>query len=109
MSDATAIDANPERQTWLTEPRPDPTNHRARRGLTHLLDTEDILHNRMTNLPCTHGEAAKLACALVSVRQQIRREQMKPDAKPIDVSLEVRRPIRQLTGPVEPEVVPDAQ
>ena len=82
--------AIPERQSdapplSLVAPSPDPYGHRSRRGLTHLLDTEDVIHQRLTQLPCSNKEAAELARALCATRQAIRREQMKPDPKPVEV------------------------
>ena len=60
--------------------------------MTRLLDAEDVIHQRLCALPATNREAAELARALVVIRQQIRREQMKPDAKPVDVqALEERK------------------
>lgn len=84
---STAVQTADEPQAALIGPRPDKNFSRHRRGLTHLLDAEDVIHQRLTECACTHSEAAELARALVQIRQQVRREQMKPDAKPIDVSV----------------------
>lgn len=96
-------DALADRTMTTTIPRIDPYRHRHQRAITYLLDFQDCLHQRMTGQPATHSEAAELARALVAVRQQLRKERMQADPKPVDVvqSSKARVEMRAIDIPCE--------
>jgi hypothetical protein len=65
--------------------------NRSRKHVSKLLDAEHVIWSRIVDDDGTHSEVAKLACALVDVQQQIRKEQMKPDPKQADVTILAER------------------